>query len=34
MGWAALNNCLAVLRGEKPNNVVNKEVLDNLAFSP
>jgi D-3-phosphoglycerate dehydrogenase / 2-oxoglutarate reductase len=33
MGWAALNNCLAVLRGEKPNNVVNKEVLENLAFS-
>jgi D-3-phosphoglycerate dehydrogenase len=34
MGWAALNNCLAVLRGEMPDNVVNKEVLAGLAFSP
>jgi D-3-phosphoglycerate dehydrogenase len=28
MGWAALENCLAVLRGERPMNLVNPEVYE------
>jgi len=28
MGWAALENCLAVLRGERPLHIVNPEVLE------
>jgi phosphoglycerate dehydrogenase-like enzyme len=33
MGWMALDNCLTVLRGEVPINVVNPDVLNGLTLS-
>ncbi len=30
MGWTALKNCLAALRGERPPHIVNPEVLERL----
>jgi D-3-phosphoglycerate dehydrogenase / 2-oxoglutarate reductase len=32
MGWTALENCLSVLKGERPVHVVNPEVLECLDF--